>query len=912
MDIVCQSKQGASKSQCFALRSSTQAVLLALAALQALPADAQQDDGAASRKLERVEVTGSSIKRIESETSAPIQVITRGDILKTGATSASEIMAKLAANVGGLTDGASINTGGADQMGFNSANLRGIGTSSTLVLLNGRRLANFASPGDDAGVDLNNIPAAAIERVEVLLDGASAIYGTDAIGGVINFITRKDYQGGELALFYGDSQHGGAGKQTASISAGFGDVARDGFNVFGVFDVQQFDAMRSTQRSFIKDFDIPNTLGHLLASYPYPANVRLDKAQLKQLNASGKYNFGARMVNFSVPKCNPPASVHTPTGIGGDDACSYDYMQDTEIYPDSKKLNFLGRGVLQLNKDHQLFGELLLSNTKTRYVASPNRISIEVPTSLSPELTAEGVEGTFVARYRMEEGGNRSSEVESDAKRAVLGMTGALAGWDYDWAYNHSINKATEAYVGGYMLYDPIVAGIESGKINLFGPSSAAGLAIIKGNKINDRARISEGTMDSVDAKASRALFKLDGGDLSLALGAEFRRERITFSPSALLLSNQIIGDRDPEGIPPQATDNSRKVAAAFVEINAPFSKELEMQLALRHDHYQGVGGTTNPKLGLRWVPLKSVLMRASYGTGFRAPSLSELYRPTQFSSTSTLPDPVYCKAEDNDLSVCADNWPTERQSNPKLKPETSKQFSMGAVFEPHPLWSVSLDYWDIRKNDLISDIGDEVILSNLDKYRHLVTRDEDGIISNIVLQKDNRGRQNTSGFDLVADFRGANTSVGKFSGRLTGTLIVKSEQQSSAGDPYISNLGKFVNEGAVQRWRHRLSADWEFAPFTLTLGNSYISGYDDQNSAIDTNAGSVVVANKVKAYSLWDMAASYDLNKALKLRAGVQNLFDTTPPFSNQAYHFISGYDPSYTDPRGRFFYLSAQYKFR
>ncbi|GAB4116999.1 MAG: hypothetical protein Fur0014_18800 [Rubrivivax sp.] len=182
--------------------------VLALAALTAAAQDAQ-----------RVEITGSSIKRLAGETALPVQIVTREDIDKSGVTTVAELMRNIGASTANLTDGASItdNTGG--QRGFNGANLRGLGVSSTLVLLNGRRLANFASPGDAAGVDLNNIPAGAIQRVEVLKDGASAIYGTDAIGGVINFITRSDYRGVDLSAYASATQQGGAGKRAAQLDA---------------------------------------------------------------------------------------------------------------------------------------------------------------------------------------------------------------------------------------------------------------------------------------------------------------------------------------------------------------------------------------------------------------------------------------------------------------------------------------------------------------------------------------------------------------------------------------------------------------------------------------------------------------------------------------------------------------------
>ena len=181
-----------------------------------------------------------------------------------------------------------------------------------------------------------------------------------------------------------------------------------------------------------------------------------------------------------------------------------------------------------------------------------------------------------------------------------------------------------------------------------------------------------------------------------------------------------------------------------------------------------------------------------------------------------------------------------------------------------------------------------------------------------IELRKENRGKQRTSGLDITMDLKGLRTGVGDFGAKLVGTLALKSEKQTGYGDGFVSNLGKFVTDGVVQRWRHRLTVDWSQGPWSLSLSNNYISAYDDQNSAIDTNSGKVVEKNKVKAYSLWDLSGAWNASKDLTLRAGIKNLFNTAPPYSNQAYFFISGYDPSYTDPRGRFGYLSVQYQFR
>ena len=889
-------------------------VALAVAAMIATGAMAQQP--------QRVEITGSSIKRIDAETALPVQVVSREEIEKSGVTTAAELMSKLSANNNSLTDGASISDATSGQRGFNSANLRGIGTSSTLVLLNGRRLANYASPGDSSGVDLNNIPAGAIQRVEVLKDGASAIYGTDAIGGVINFITRRDYTGAELAIHYGDSQHGGAGKQTVSLAGGFGDLARDRFNVMGVLDFQNLDGLRSNQRDWIANNDIPNNLGNLLSSFPVPANFDVSTAQRNALNTAGNYGFVGNRVNLTRPGCNPPASVYTPTGPGGRSGCTYNYMADTEIYPESQKVGFLGRGAVQINNDWSAFAELLQSQAQTRYVLSPVPLRLRntggvddrVPASVVPQFVAAGITGPITSvRLRAKEMGNRTNEVTSEATRIVLGLQGSLGSWDLDAALNHSVNKATDRYVDGYFSYRAVANGIKSGAISLSGTSGAAGKAIIAAARVDDEARKSKGTMDALDVKATTSLGKLAGGDIGLALGAELRREEASFTPSALLISNDIAGDRSASGGPPPvATSNTRNVTAAYVEVLAPFSKTLEGQFALRHDRYSSVGNTTNPKVGLRWTPSKEMLLRGSFGTGFRAPSFSELYRPRILgSASSVLPDPVLCKIEKDNLSFCADQWPVTRLSNPDLKPERSRQFSLGAVFEPVPDLSLGIDYWNIAKRDVISDIGEDIILRDPVKYAGLITRDSGSVITNIDLIKRNQGKQKTSGLDLNVDWRGVKTELGRISGRLNGTYVMASKKQTGPGDAYFSNLAQFVNDGVVQRWRHKASVDFDRGDWGLSLTNTYYSGYNDQNTAINLDTGARIPDNRVSAYSLMDLTGSYRFNKSLTLRGGVLNLHDKNPPFSNQAYYFLASYDPTYTDPRGRFFYVKAQYQF-
>ncbi len=897
-----------------------QAASLAALGLTALGAQAQTA-APGTAPMPRVEITGSAIRQIESETPLPVQIVTREEIDKAGVTTAAELMARISANVGGLTDGASINVGG-DQRGFNSANLRGIGTSSTLVLLNGRRMANFASPGDDSGVDLNNIPAAAIARVEVLMDGASALYGTDAIGGVINFITRKDFRGIEANVYRGATDEGGAGKKTATLSVGAGDLQEDGYNVFAVLDVQSTEALRTSQRSFIPELQIPQRLGHLLSSWTSPGNIRLTSAQRDHLQETGFLLNGRpitnRQINLSIPNCSPPANLYLPDGTGGVDACTYDYMGDTELYPKSNKQNFLSRGVLKLDANNQLYAEVALSRSRTSYVGSSARVTGYLDYRRIPALAGTGLDmledddvpGEIEVRTRLSEAGNRTSELTSESQRYVIGLQGTVAGWDYDVGINHSVNTVKDKDTHGYLLYNELLEGIASGLINPFGPSGAEGKALIDRIQVNEEVRHARGTMDSIDFKASRALLPLAGGDLAMAFGGEVRRERTDFTPSALLMSDNINNDAAPEG--GKATSDRRRVAALFGEVQAPFTKAWQAQLSARYDHYEQVGGALSPKLGVSYTPAKWLMARASAGRGFRAPSMTDLYRPTVYSSTATLPDPVYCDTVDNNYADCASNWDTRRYSNADLKPERSRQYSAGIVIEPARHVTASLDYWNIRRTDLISEIGDDIILSNLDKYGDLVHRDEDDYIDYIELHKENRGAQVARGLDLMVDLHGIDTPVGRLGGRLNGTYVLKSEVQTGPGDPFVSNLGRFVTDMAVQRWRHTITVDWERGPLSASLSNTYSSGYTDQNSAINIDDGSVVAANRVSSYSLWNLSGAWEVNKAWRVRAGVQNLADKSPPYSNQAYYFISGYDPTYTDPRGRRYYASLNYVFK
>jgi len=903
------------------------AIALGLLSATSVSAQNAQPSEAQSAELDTIFVTGSRLKRVDAATALPVEVITREDIENRGVTTAAEIVKSLTANTAPLGDGASITDGTGGQRGFNGANLRGVGVSSTLILLNGRRLANFASPGDEAGVDLNNIPAGAIERVEVLKDGASAVYGSDAIGGVINFITRKDYQGIDLGATFADTQEGGADKQTATISVGVGDIKTDKFNVFGVLDVQRLGALRSSQRDFIRDRPLATLLPALLSSNTYPANIDVSSAQRNALIAAGLLPVGTTRtrINPSSPACNPPATVFALQGPGGPAACSYDYMEDTEIYPESDKIGFVGRAAFQVADTHQVFVEASYARAETIYRLSPNPQRIRnLPVALLPEayrraLTAPGLPATFSGiRLRMKEAGNRTNEVTSQGSRLVIGAEGEFGDWSYDTALARSQNDAVDRYVDGYVLFNQFVAGVTAGTINPFGPSSAQGLALIDSIKIDDEARVARGVSESIDANISRSLASLGGGDLGLALGAELRRESQSFTPSALLLSNNIAGDRDSGRTAGSttalaATRDDRNILSAYAELAAPITETVELQGAVRFDRYGEVGSTINPKLGVRWQPTPEIVVRGSAGTGFRAPSLSDLYRPTVFGVTSSLITDPQCAAAQGSIDLCTDQFPLERRSNADLDPERSRQLSFGAVYEPSPRFNMGVDFWLLQKRDVISTLGEQVIIENPTRYNGTnITRGADGFISNIILQKENQGRLKTTGVDISSRVSTDETSLGTFSADLNGTVVLSYDRQFGPLEAYRSNLGRFLNDQVIQRWRHRVALNWDKGPLGVSLANTFSSSYTDQNTTYDPFTNSRLPSRDVKAYSLWDVTGRYSVSDSLSLRAGVLNLLDEEPPFSNQAFFFLAGFDPTYTDPRGRSFYVGVEYKLR
>ena len=862
----------------------------------------------------KVDVTGSNIKRTEAETALPVQVITRETLERENIQSAAEFMERLSVN--STTGGNSI-TGaiGGTAAGLSAASLRGLGSQRTLVLLNGRRAAVNGSTG--GAVDLNTIPLAAIERIEVLTDGASAIYGSDAVAGVINFILRKDYQGAEAAAYYGSPEHIGGWSQRYTGTAGYGDLATQKFNVLVTADYQKLGALRAADRPFSfsayrPDLGLDKTSGNTV-----PANVG---------TPSGTQNPGN-------PACLPPFSFPTTKFPL---QCRFDYASVIDILPPQELWNVVGKATWQITPDHQAFFEGLYADSKSTGRSSPSPISqatflsgepllLQPSSPFYPHAFAQqaGIDGQPLnIAWRSLDLGPRTEVDESKQSRFVAGLQGVAWGWDYNGAVAYNENKFTAKWTGGWLQGSIAQPIFNSGQIDFFHRLTPGMIALLEPALIREDVVDGKTTLTTVDLHASNEIWQLPAGPLALAAGGEFRRE--TFETQ----SPDVINTGDVPGFGsaiPDLAQVSRRVYAAFAEVNIPIVKTLEGNIALRYDHYSDLGSTTNPKASLRWQPIKEVLLRGSWGTGFRAGTLIELFNPINFSSTgSNHDDPVRCPVTHSSFD-CQTQFNAELGGNPALKPERSTQYTLGGVWEPVAGSSIGLDYWHVEVKDVVGQLGEDTIFDNFARSegQGLIVRfpvdpatpNLPGRINFIVQTNQNIQKLRVEGFDVDLNLRFPKLDWGQFRAALHGTYLIKWEQanvdtgqlvnfagQSTGGVATVQGSVGFP--GSLPRWKHTASLYYDYGPWSATVTQLYQDSYkDDTGGGIDRNVGS---------YTVWDISGAYTGFKNLTLALGIKNLLDTNPPASVQGQAFQVGYDPTYADPRGRLYWGSIKYTFK
>ncbi len=877
----------------------------------------------AQQKVERVEVTGSSIKRIEAEGSLPVQTFTRDQIEKTGATSIADLVQSLPAMQGFTQISDSIGAGGAGQ---STASLRSLGTR-TLVLLNGRRMAQWAGQtltGAGDGIDLNTIPLAAIERIEILTDGASALYGTDAIAGVVNFITRTNFEKFDIGA--GISQpRGGVGREDRlSLTKGWGNPGSDGYNVLLSYSKDKRDPIKATDRDFSKTGVLRWNEGGRNLIFAGNFSTRSQPANVV---------IGGELVNpYFIQNGGTCPPGHVPDPAGGSRFCYFDFASTVQIAPQQERESFFATASKNFG-NHTAYAEFVSSQSDVLWKIAAAPVDIPIPTTspFYPIVQSLGATSGVTARLRMQDAGNRTALDTTKANHYVLGVKGLAWGWDYDASYVLSKNDWREFYPSGWIAGNELIAALNSQTINPFvtqGNQSPAGLAAIQGMQFIGEYKRGSTQLDMLSLRGSREAFKMPGGTSMLGTGIDMRQERATYSPSQIAqgIGNALAGDSASE-VP---FDVSRRAWGAFAELQMPLAKTLETTLALRHDNYQGPGGTTNGKASVRWSPTREWLMRASAGTGLKAPAVAQTANVRQHYGVTGGSYACPFAPGDSQYSLCVpgnNQYDVYARGNPNLKPEKSSQFSIGARWEPVPQFSAGVDYWNIHLKDRIGQLDETTIFANPVTYRSLFTSHTDptsgATTLAINLDNANLGEAKASGldFDITGQLK---LPFGRLTSRLLWTHTLKHELQNGKDGPWHSDLGIFA-EGLspqagpvfknVVRWFNTL----DVGAWAHTVAINYKSSYIDQQFTADdclavdaTTQDCVASRRTVKAYTTVDYQVRYTWRKALKLSAGILNLFDEDPPFTLKTNGAHSkGFDPRYTDPRGRTLYANVSYQF-
>ncbi|MEN3159891.1 TonB-dependent receptor [Alkalimonas sp. NCh-2] len=921
----------------------------------------------ADEAVERIRVTGSSIKRTTLEGELPITVFTREDINAAGITSGEQLLMQLNIAGNGMDNMASnegITTAeNRGNSGNSGANLRGQGADATLVLLNGRRLAPHGLKG--RSVDLNSIPFAALDRVEILRDGASAVYGTDAIGGVINFITRRDYTGAQVSGFADITEAGAGHIYRGNVLFGVGDFDQDGWNAFATLTAKRNLGIRGTQRDFTYSFRedrglSPDTRGTPFATIfnqnsdtapgliggglldPDPANEGALMAAINILalpGAEGCAAGGDFMDRFD-PNLYPWSATSKY-------ACAWEYARHRMLQSPLESLDFIGRVSFNLGDGHEMFFELSAAHVESRKSFEAYQISSSTlenaqynPSTWYPSTGANydriynalgeyfGYDdlnyGAPIAyRWRCMECGPRTFDTDTTSYRALLAFEGMIADYDYTVGFSRSENTSKTTLVDGYYYLDQLQSLLGSGTLDPFASpgqqsqaaldgltaASAAGLKLYKGTT----------TLTQLDAVVSGDLgLELPGGFIQAAVGTDLRREEYKFDGSDLEPGKTVpLAPFDDQN----ALDKvSRNIKAVFAEVYLPLLDNLDLTLAGRYDHYSGFGSTTNPKVSLKYQPVEQVMVRAAYSTGFKVPNFNQLFEGVraEANTVDTWFDPATCPdGQVSDTPGCESIQPDIlRGGKIDLQPEESTQKSIGVVLVPVDNFNISIDWWEIERTNTIRTATQTVLLENYDAFQDNFIRDASGQITLIDGRFINSGGTLTRGIELDANLFGE-LAGGSWRVRLNGNYLQSFKTKALDTLPYSENLvGQFVyNNNLPIKWKHTLNFSYTHGDFMHSLTQIYRHGYEGAIFA-RIASGAHTPENwdqRVSSYTTYNYSMTYRGLENTLITLGIKNLFDQDPPFSSHNMDSAAGsaWEPRVADPRGRAYTLLVEYTF-
>jgi iron complex outermembrane receptor protein len=934
-----------------------------------------------AQAVERIAVTGSSIQRIDVEGALPVTTISAAEIARTGVTSVPELIQSIPAMQGMTAPSSSVGGGGG---GLATASLKGLGASYTLTLLNGKRLASY---GDGSAVDIKSIPLAAIKRVEILTDGASSLYGSDAIAGVINFILRDDIQSTTVSARIDTPQHGGGENSRFSITTGFGDLEQDGYNVFASYSRAVQERLKSTDRDFAATGFIPFSYGgkdlitNESSANAIPANVWadynvLDANGAPALDADGDQIEGSVAINpYRVLNNGVCAENNLPRS--NNDQCGFDYTSTLEIMPEYTLDNFMVGATVALTDDAELYSTLSYSKDLQTARIAPNPtggFAVDVASDIvqtdvvnaldtltttynlgtadAPNVVAQDPAANLsaiTAAWRILPGGNRTNEWEHTSMFFDTGVRGSFDELTYDVSVTYSEFNTDDTTVTGYPIAAQLGGLLSGGTLPLFRPMSEWGegdISTVANAMYSGLEGTSESSTLALEGKGSLPVYELPAGDVYVGFGFDYRtQEYVSTTSQDNKDTVRLWSDADPE------YDLSRDRYAMFAETIIPVTEQLELTVAGRYDSidavdstiklWEGSDGQTPAteesgiygetmsdftyKVSAAFRPVDALLIRASFGTGFRAPSMSSISSPRIPGGVTGVE--YGCTYGDNDprAQFCKGTnwqWDVFSAGNVALQPETSEQMSVGFVFSPSEQFNMSIDWWDVTLNDLIRSPTQAQIVTQPDVYPELhTTKLEKGsgqTLAAIISSATNVAESRNEGIDYSFEYK---QEFGEFdyAVQLTGTHMLVSEDQNVA-DPttYDTSLGLMGPNDAVT-FDDQISIRNTVAhgKFTHGLNVTYRSGWLDSVYPWALDASTLASADMdvqldVDSYFKVDYSLGYVHDEHLSVMFGVNNLLDQEPPFSlgDSGGHQV-GYNARYYDSIMRSVHATVTYTF-
>lgn len=953
----------------FKLKSMPYAIscLAATGALVSMGSAMAQQAPAEGQAVQRVVVTGSLISRADTETPTPVQVLTAADIQKSGKTSVAELLTDLAANGAGT-----LGTGfsGAFANGASGVSLRGLTVGATLVLIDGHRMAPYPL-SDDAQrsfVDVSSIPFDAIETIEVLKSGASSLYGSDAIAGVINIKLKKNFKGTRLSAEVGDTQHGGGKTKRGSISTGIGDLDQDGYNAFLTAEWRDQDAIKVYQREQFgwANRDWRSRGGNnLTLGVPTNLNGGLTAASSPFLYNSSGAGGATNPANFRFldSRCN--FELYRAGGCAVRDV-------DSNIQPATQNLNVLIGVTKKLNEDWELalkgsmFKRDSINNRGVPPVYSPtsfagsttlvngvltggvNRIA---STRFAPgAAVGAGLTNTFDAAaslygYIPGVGATNTTDNTSRSTRFSVDLTGSAYGWDLNAAAGATRVKVDADY-SGYINRAALYSAINSGRWNVLGGNDPALIQEISPRFSNTL----ETKLNYFDLVGSRELMQLGAGPLAIAAGVHWHKLDQNSPPSSLTL-NGAVASTSAFAIGEETN------SAAFAELRATPIKNVEVGVSGRYDHYDTYGNSFTPSANFKWTPTQQIGVRGTFARGFRAPNPSEVGNAGSFFTFNLINDPILCPdglttTAGNVIAACGQQPPyVQTTENQNLSPEKSKSYTLGLILEPMRGLNMTLDYYNIKISNLIvtragndpSFVPDWVrgaaVPTTVSAGGTAVTT-ATPIVGPILYGASpyiNAGSTKTHGIEADVRYRWRLANdLGTISANLSAAHTFGYETEV-AGTSYqlAGTQGPSSVGGATgnPKDRAQFTLGYSRGPLDVTATLNYTGGFstiDPSHDAVDCASTGFNVGGRayyqgkvqpdwlceVPSFTTTNLNVQYKLSQNLTLRAAILNLFDKQPPYDVGTYG-NAGAQTSYNASLhqagaiGRFYSLGLAYTF-